>query len=132
MTDLLVIAAMCEADPGPNGTFEREDEMRKIDGEIYCAIYDPNGTDKNGYAFEFRTHGVTRDDVPFYTDSLGSALGVAPKGTMWAAGSMEDGPFARLLPPLPDGKWGYVETRASTVTLALVAAALRARAALTK
>lgn len=50
--------------------------------------------------------------------------------TLWAVGSMEDGPFARLCWPMADGTYsgGYFEATAATAELALLAAALKARA----
>lgn len=51
--------------------------------------------------------------------------------TLWAVGDMEEGPFARLCWPQPDGGYsgGYVEVvGAANPALALCAAALRARA----
>jgi hypothetical protein len=49
---------------------------------------------------------------------------------LWAVGSMEEGPFARLCWPQPDGGFtgGYFEGQAETVPLAICVAALRARA----
>jgi hypothetical protein len=49
---------------------------------------------------------------------------------LWAIGSMEEGPFARLCWPMPDGSYlgGYVEGHARGVALSLCAAALRGRA----
>jgi hypothetical protein len=54
---------------------------------------------------------------------------VDPKA-LWAHGSMEEGPFARLCWPMPNGGFvgGYFEAKAATVPLATCAAALRARA----
>jgi len=65
------------------------------------------------------------------TASIEAALSLLVPATLWAIGSMEDGPFARLCWPQPDGGYGggYIETAAATPALALCAAALRARAA---
>ena len=51
--------------------------------------------------------------------------------TLWAVGSMEDGPFARVCWPQPDGGYsgGYFEATAPSAALALCAAALKARVA---
>lgn len=62
---------------------------------------------------------------------LDEARSFLPEGALWCVGSMEDGPFARVLWPSASGSYtgNYIETRASTPALALTAAALRARAA---
>jgi hypothetical protein len=51
--------------------------------------------------------------------------------TLWCVGSMEEGPFARIVWPQPDGGYsgGYYESTAPTAALALCAAALKARRA---
>lgn len=53
---------------------------------------------------------------------------------LWAVGSMEEGPFARLCWPMPCGGFvgGYVEGQADTVDLSLCAAALRGHAIATE
>jgi hypothetical protein len=47
-----------------------------------------------------------------YMEELVLALNEMPEKTLWAVGSMEDGPFARLILPQPDGGYGggYVES----------------------
>lgn len=73
-----------------------------------------------------------RDDVPPpYTVSLDAARSLCVSGTLWAVGSMEDGPFARLVWPQKDGGYigGYFEATAATAPLALCIAALRANVA---
>lgn len=47
---------------------------------------------------------------------------------LYAVGSMEDGPFARVIWPQPDGSYvgGYFEATAAHPSLALLAAILRA------
>jgi hypothetical protein len=54
--------------------------------------------------------------------------------TLWAVGSMEEGPFARLCWPMPDGSYlgGYVEGHARGAALSMCAAALRGHALLAK
>lgn len=68
-------------------------------------------------------------NIPDYTRSLDAALTLCVKGTLWAVGSMEEGPFARLCWPQPDGGYvgGYHEASAATAPLALCIAALEAR-----
>lgn len=53
--------------------------------------------------------------------ALVELLGELPKFTLWAVGSMEDGPFARLCWPMPNGSYvgGYVQTTGETVAEAL-------------
>lgn len=64
------------------------------------------------------------------TRDLAMARRILPRATLWAVGSMEDGPFARLCWPMPDGSYlgGYVEGQAVTAELSLCAAALRGQA----
>lgn len=59
-----------------------------------------------------------------------AAMTLVDERALWATGSMEDGPFARLCWPMPDGSFlnGYFESKAATPALALCAAALKARA----
>jgi len=61
---------------------------------------------------------------------LGAARALLPPHTLWAVGSMEDGPFARLCWPQPDGGYsgGYIEASGQTVALALATAAMRGHA----
>jgi hypothetical protein len=67
---------------------------------------------------------------PAFTASLDAAMTLIDPRALWATGSMEDGPFARLCWPMPGGTFvgGYIEATAATVPLAICAAALRARA----
>lgn len=67
---------------------------------------------------------------PRYTASIDAALTLKAPHTLWATGSMEEGPFARICWPQPDGSYlgGYFEAKAATPALALVAAICRARA----
>ncbi len=60
---------------------------------------------------------------------LDAAMTLVDPRALWAHGSMEDGPFARLCWPQPDGTFsgGYVEAHCNTVPLSIVCAALRAR-----
>jgi hypothetical protein len=55
---------------------------------------------------------------------LMDALAALPKHTLWCVGSMEDGPFARLVLPQPDGGYGggYVEAYGDTPSEAVRAA----------
>lgn len=55
---------------------------------------------------------------------LANALSELPSGTLWAVGNMEEGPFARLCWPMPNGGYtgGYVEANGETPALALRAA----------
>lgn len=47
-----------------------------------------------------------------YYQELVLALDEMPQHTLWAIGNMEEGPFARLILPNPDGTYtgGYVES----------------------
>lgn len=81
-----------------------------------------------GHMIYDRTYYV----CPHYLSSLDDAQSLLDGRALWAVGSMEDGPFARLCWPMPDGGFsgGYFEVKAAAPEFALVAAALRARAAL--
>lgn len=65
---------------------------------------------------------------PRYTASLDAAMMLLPAHTLWCVGGMEDGPFARIVVPNPNGGYagGYLQTSAATPVLAICAAALRA------
>jgi hypothetical protein len=54
-------------------------------------------------------------------ERLGLVLARLPDHTLWCVGSMEDGPFARLVVPNPDGSYsgGYREGFAETPADAL-------------
>lgn len=138
---LLALAAKVEALAGP---------CRETDALIRAAVFAPadatvsqspfnaewciySGVDRTGRPrLCERPHGVSFEAWRGeYTSSIDAARTIMARGTLWAVGSMEDGPFARLCHPMPDGTFvgGYVEGRGATAELALCAAALRARAA---
>jgi len=56
-------------------------------------------------------------------------MSLVPDRAMWSLANMEDGPFAQVIRPMPDGGYvgGLVSANAPTPALALCAAALRAR-----
>ena len=74
----------------------------------------------------------TKWPSPPFTTSLDAARTLLPRGTLWSAGCMEFGCFARLCWPMPDGGYagGGIDANGATAALALIIAALRARAAL--
>jgi hypothetical protein len=76
----------------------------------------PTHKDKPGGFDHARRHEIAAE--------LAVALCEMPAGTLWCVGSMEDGPFARLCWPMPDGGYtgGYVEAEANTPAAALYAA----------
>lgn len=68
-------------------------------------------------------------DVPDFTTSLDAAKTLRHPADLWCVGSMEDGPFARVVPALPGGKYGgEITVHAETAENALTAAFLRATA----
>lgn len=69
------------------------------------------------------------DGPPAYTASIDAAMTLLAPNTLYAIGSMEDGPFTRLCWPMPDGSYsgGYVEASAATPAIALCVASLKAR-----
>ena len=67
--------------------------------------------------------------IPDYSASIDAAMTLVDPRALWAHGNMEEGPFARLCWPQPDGTFGggYVEANCATVPLSIVCAALKAR-----
>lgn len=141
MGKLLELADRCEAATGAD---------REVDGWAYAFV---KGNDrfiignKPGvfpqdpiYGTRLDIMGIVKSGsdaadhigAPHYTASLDAAMTLVDSRAMWAHGSMEEGPFARLCWPMPNGGYvgGYFEAKAKTVPLAICAAALRARAAL--
>ena len=83
------------------------------------------------YAPDGKCYGVNRPDP---TASLDAALTLGDKRMLWCVGKMEEGPFARVLWPQPNGGYvgGLFETNEETEVGALLSALLRARAAMVK
>jgi len=68
--------------------------------------------------------------VPDYTSFVTIALTLLPKKTLWTAGHMEDGPFARIVVPQSDGGYvgGYIACeKAANPAIAITICALLAR-----
>lgn len=72
---------------------------------------------------------VSVQPAPAYTASIDAAMTLVEPRALWAHGSMEDGPFARICWPRPDGTFtdSYFETNCATVPLSICACALKAR-----
>lgn len=119
-SDLLKLADACEAATGPDRELDRE--IAPLIGLRIVNEGHPIGR----VCYDENSHGVP---LPAFTASIDAAMTLLAPGTLWAVGSMEDGPFARLCWPQPDGGFtgGYFEAEAATAPLALCAAALRAR-----
>lgn len=120
MNDLLSLAARLEAAEGPD---------RELDAAISMAIGSVSRGAlpcKGGWVVDGKPIAA-----PKFTASLDAAMTLLPEGSLWAFGSMEDGPFARVLWPNADGTYtgNYLEVSAATPALALCAASLKARAA---
>lgn len=96
--------------------------------------FDPDTGKKNPAYDEIPyTQFASARDVPEYTSSLDAARSLMPTHTLWASGLMEDGPFCRVIAPMPNGGYvgGYSEAvGAATVEIATAIAALKARLAL--
>jgi hypothetical protein len=128
----LTLAQRCEQAKGPDKRLGAEIEIA-LRGFPQRAYSQRNGMRPKGspnidrLAFMAEWAG----DV---TASLSTALGLLDKRALWAIGDMEEGPFARLCWPQPNGGFdgGYVEVMAATVELSLLAAILRARAEITR
>ena len=78
------IARRLEAAVGPD---------RGVDAEIYCALYGEDAA----YCLQYRSHGVTRDDVDEFTASLDAAVTLVPEGWEWQVST------AIAFAPPPDG-----------------------------
>jgi hypothetical protein len=135
--ELLALADRCEAATGSD---------RELDALIWCAMqgvryisHNPTyaghgeGDDTQVEYVEppkrtRRVSGKSRPHAKPFTASLDAAMTLVDPRALWAHGSMEDGPFARLCWPMPDGGFvgGYHEAFAATVPLATCAASLRA------
>ncbi len=120
-TDALIQIALtpdadCMIHPGGDGVGSSFGPMRAIDMEAWKRL--AHGIDG---AFYFNS-------LSAYTSQFGAARSLLPEHALGAVGDMEDGPFARICAPMPDGGFGggYVESHAATVELALTLAALRA------
>ena len=89
---------------------------RNVDAEIYHTIKQGVGCGS--------TH-----DAPLFTASIDAAITLLDKHALWAVGNMEDGSFARLCWPQPDGSFldGYYNATATTPAIALCIAALKAK-----
>lgn len=139
MPDIDALIARLEAASGPD---------RGLDGLIardalgWLPYFDLDGDDlldwpeigghwhKPGNPCDGR-HSVTNEhaDPPAYTASLDAAMSLRKPGTLWAIGSMEEGPFCRLCVPKDGGGFDYVEASAATIEAAALIAILKARKA---
>jgi hypothetical protein len=107
MTDLSALADEIERLDGPS---------REMDGTIYVAIYGPDKRMVCGDA--------TADDVPAYTASLDAALTLMPEGSPMELHIRSNMTDAYVW---PDDREDGIRGHAATPSLALCAAALRAR-----
>ena len=115
--EMLALATRCERASGPDDAIDLAiAELGYHSGGLFGVNYDPRLWVER-YCWE-------------PTASIDSAMVLVDARALWAHGSMEEGPFARLCWPMPDGSYlnGYHEARAATVPLSICAAALRARA----
>jgi hypothetical protein len=74
--------------------------------------------------------GGTRYHPPLYSFSIDAALRLAPERSLWSVCDMEDGPYAQIIRPMPNGGFvgGLTTARGKTAALAMCAAALKAKA----
>lgn len=126
------LAARVEAATGPDRELNKlAHEARGFcvhrETRYYC-IEDGNDYD-SGHACLACGKDAYGETVPNYTASLDAAKSLKHPGDLWCVGSMEDGPFARVVPALPGGHYGgEITVHAETVENALTAAFLRAAA----
>ena len=111
---------------------ELEGPDREVDAEIALAVFDwckPHKPDPEGPKFPLENKFGSPFFPRFFTGNLTDAKSLVDSRALWVVGSMEDGPFARLVWPQKDGGFsgGYIEAAAATPALALCAAAIRAR-----
>jgi hypothetical protein len=120
-TTMLALAERAEKAEGPDREFDRL--IAFVVGHKHGRIGEWANSHNGDYV-------VIEECAAAYTASIDAALTLKAPHTLWATGSMEEGPFARLCWPQPDGSYlgGYFEAKAATPALALVAACLRARA----
>jgi hypothetical protein len=130
---LIALAERVEAAAGPD---------RTLDADIAVAIdfvseYSTPGSVRAlhvDYGGNNSSEAIGRHwpRLPSYSGTVDGARMLLDPRALWCAGEMEEGPFARLCWPQPNGGFvgGYFKASARTPALALVAAALRARAAL--
>ena len=120
---LLTLAWRCEKAMGGD---------RELDLDCWWWAKANGSSSKQSMPDDYRRSNLKMDDAPRYSSSLDAAMSLVDPRALWAVGSMEEGPFARLCWPMPDGGFtgGYVEAHAATPALALCAASLRARATL--
>ena len=134
MSTLLELAERCERATGPD---------HALDAHIHVAlcgytIHEDTDPAKGHFAFwdgePWESICSNCSSWSALTASIDEALTLVDPKAQWAVGSMEEGPFARLCWPMPNGSYvgGYVEASAATVPLAICAAALRARASLSQ
>lgn len=121
---LLELAKRCEKAEGPD---------RELDNAIALEVFEflrnlPRSAE-GGWLHP--AHGRICPAAE-YTASLDSALTLVPKKAMWSICDMEAGPFAQVIRPTGDGGYlnGLTSASGESPALALVAAALRARAAI--
>jgi hypothetical protein len=134
---LIELAERCEQasepDRGIDGAIDRMFNERPKNGDYDAAENAIWRVTDEWSGLLVRGDGFARNSfcARQYTASLDAAMDLVEPRALWAQGSMEEGPFARLCWPLPDGSYvgGYYEATAATVPLAMCAAALRARAA---
>jgi hypothetical protein len=119
MTTLIELAAKAEAAAGPDRIFDAEVHRLITGGTVYDVL---------------TSAGAIVDTVPAYSASLDAAMSLVPEGwTYWSVsaeriGTGNDGSRAEVS-RLVDGDEEQCSGHATTPTLALCAAALRARAA---
>lgn len=121
MTDLSELIARVEAATGPDREIDRAIKEAFGHDWDYSADWD--------YWDAIKREKASRPVAKLYTGSLDAAMTLVDPRALWAHGSMEDGPFARLCWPQPNGGFvgGYVEANAATVPLAICLAALSAQ-----
>ncbi len=118
------------------------ERLRKAEGpdrELDIAIEQWSGVKATNDACltESMRHGWFEAFTPLYTASIDASLSLVKRllpGAMWCTGSMEEGPFCRLLWPDATGSFGgnYVSDYAASAPIAILIAALTALQARSK
>lgn len=130
MNPLLELAALCERASGPSNLLnDRIMAARYRREKRYIGAHweDTNERVLDDVWVDPITDKWVSTGSFGFTGSLDDAMRLVPKGSLWSACDMEDGPFAQVIRPMPGGGFvnGLTTAKASSAALAVCAAALK-------
>lgn len=130
MNALLELAVLCERASGPSNLLNDRimaARYRREDRYIGAHYEDTNERVIDKVWVDPATDKWVCTGCFEFTGSIDNAMRLVPKGSLWSACDMEDGPFAQVIRPMPCGGYvnGLTTAKAATVPLAICAAALR-------